>query len=234
MRLRRRSPILLLLLPALATALTTPARTKVEAVAAQDAIDVDDAVPASNKAGWVTKNAPVDGLDGKPHAGPWVAVDSNPKKKKPVAGGEDIGPKIPDSVARLEKEGYGAHSSEQGWNLIPDKNDGVMDDANRLAPKKGTTGTEGGVSEKNKMDKVNEYKTGEKAEKKPDSPKKIPPLPDSEEERLKDHLEGKQKVKGTETKTDAATTTTEKARGAQGMQVRDIRGRYRIHILMSI
>lgn len=210
-----------MLLPALAAALSSPVHAKRDVTIPRDAVEVESpantpiAKPPSLKAGYGTKDAPVDGLDGKPHAGPWVAIDSE-KKKKPAAGGDYIGPKIPASVARLEKE----RSSEQGWSLIPDKNDGVMDDENRAVPKKGTTGTEGGVSEKSKMEKAHELKTGEKAEKKPDSPKEARPLPHSEQERLKDTVELTQ-VKGKElTKAADSTSTTEKARGAQGMQVR--------------
>lgn len=59
---------------------------------------------------------------------------------------------------------------------IPDTNDGVMDDPHRQVPKQGTTGTEGGVSEKDKVRKEKEVKTGEKVEKTPDSPKLAPPL----------------------------------------------------------
>ena len=62
---------------------------------------------------------------------------------------------------------------------IPESHDGVMDDKNRPGPKKGTTGTEGGVSEKDKDRKLREKQTGEKAENKPPTPKEAPPLPDS-------------------------------------------------------
>lgn len=60
---------------------------------------------------------------------------------------------------------------------IPEKNDGVMDDENRLLPKKGTTGTEGGISEKVKD------KDLKKTENKPQPPKEAPPLPESEEKK---------------------------------------------------
>lgn len=68
---------------------------------------------------------------------------------------------------------------------MPKANDGVMDDPNRQAPKEGTTGTEGGVSEKERDRKALEGQTGERAEKKPDPPKEAPPLPHSEEEKIR-------------------------------------------------
>lgn len=67
---------------------------------------------------------------------------------------------------------------------IPQTNDGVMDDKNRPEPKEGTTGTSGGVSEKDKARKAKEGATGEKAENKPETPKEAPPLPHSEQEKI--------------------------------------------------
>ena len=68
---------------------------------------------------------------------------------------------------------------------IPDVNDGVMNDPERQLPKDGTTGTEGGVSQKDKDRKAQEGQTGERLEKKPDPPKEAPPLPHSEQELIK-------------------------------------------------
>ena len=59
-----------------------------------------------------------------------------------------------------------------------------MNDPSRELPRQGTTGTEGGVSEKDKARKAQEGQTGEKLEKKPDSPKEAPPLPLSEQEKI--------------------------------------------------
>ncbi|GAM84173.1 hypothetical protein ANO11243_021660 [Dothideomycetidae sp. 11243] len=150
-----------------------------------------------------TKDAPVDGRDGKPHAGPWVGKDTA-TKKKPVLNDDDD-EKTPAAVSRLEKEGDGS--------LIPEKNDGVMDDPNRKAPQKGTTGTEGGVSEKSKKQEAKESKTGEKAEKKPTSPKEAPPLPHSEVEKIK---ESGKTTKVSDKADDL--TTAEKPKGAQGLE----------------
>ncbi|KEQ70382.1 UPF0016-domain-containing protein, partial [Aureobasidium namibiae CBS 147.97] len=124
-----------------------------------------------------TKDAPVDGLDGKPHAGPFVDITPE-DKKKPAAVAEDLVKPLPTSLSKLK----GSDATDFG--AIPEKNDGVMDDVNRLAPKEGTTGTEGGVTERNKKDKAVQGQTGEKAEKKPETPKEAPPLPHSEEERM--------------------------------------------------
>jgi hypothetical protein len=105
----------------------------------------------------------LDGLDGIPHAGPFVdrTPDDSDKKKS----GKEV----------LTDDEVSARTSSLGD--IPDKNDGVMDDENRLLPKKGTTGTEGGISEKAKDKKA-------KAENRPQAPKEAPPLPDSEEKHI--------------------------------------------------
>ena len=93
-----------------------------------------------------TKDAPVDGADGKPHAGPFVESSESSK---------------------------GAQSSRKKSNSQdkPEPEDGVMNDPTRQPPKKGTTGTEGGVTEKSKSIEAHEDKTGEKKVQKPISPK---------------------------------------------------------------
>jgi hypothetical protein len=52
--------------------------------------------------------------------------------------------------------------------------------------RQGTTGLEGGVTEKEKERQVEEAATGEKASTQPEAPKEAPPLPHSEEEKLRD------------------------------------------------
>ncbi|PNS15844.1 GCR1-dependent translation factor 1 [Sphaceloma murrayae] len=152
-----------------------------------------------------TKDAPVDGLDGKPHAGPWVGKDTDSKKKSGRIS--DSNEKIPDSVKKLEKElsQTGSDSSSR----IPNKNDGVMDDLDRPSPEEGTTGTEGGVSEKSKKQKQKEAKMGEKMAKKPAAPKEAPPLPHSEEQLLKEKA-GKDD--------EDSQQPTEKPKGAVGLE----------------
>ncbi|KAK4981491.1 GCR1-dependent translation factor 1 [Elasticomyces elasticus] len=163
-----------------------------------------------------TKDAPVDGLDGKPHAGPWV--DTTPdEKKKPVAERKHSTSSkkaLPTSLAKVKD----TFTSQEGWELIPEKNHGVMDDRNRLAPKKGTTGTEGGVSEKDKTRKAQEGRTGEKTEKKPDPPKEAPPLHHSEQEKIskeRDAQSGREKADREKLKPDVPM---DKPKGAVGLE----------------
>ncbi|KAL9127661.1 MAG: hypothetical protein Q9217_003508 [Psora testacea] len=120
-----------------------------------------------------TKDAPVDGKDGRPHLGPFVETSAERDRKKAKESGDDV-PKTP--VKEMSK---GA-SSEDALKM-PETNDGVMDDPNRTGPKEGTRGTEGGISEKTKDSK--EEKKGD-SEKKPDPPKEVPPLPHSEQQSL--------------------------------------------------
>lgn len=92
-----------------------------------------------------TKDAPVDGLDGKPHAGPFV--EPLTASKEPASGSAKTA-----KDAKLAAE------------------DGVMNDPYRVPPKKGTTGTEGGVSEKSKDREAQESEIGRKPLQKPTSP----------------------------------------------------------------
>lgn len=140
-----------------------------------------------------TKDAPVDGKDGKPHAGPFVDTDrkkttsdvaSDIKKKAgslvdSAAGGlkslsdvtKDLGNKVATQIGADGK-------------AIPQKIDGIMNDETRPKPKEGTTGAEGGVSEKDKARKAKEGMTGEKVENTPTAPKEAPPLPHDEDKKL--------------------------------------------------
>lgn len=114
-----------------------------------------------------TKDAPIDGKDGKPHAGPFVETEAERDRKKAKTSVDEEPAAVPSP----------APSKEQAD--LRQSNDGVMDDPNRVGPKDGTRGTEGGMSEKSKEKKVGE-------EKKPDAPKEAPPLPHSEQEMMKD------------------------------------------------
>ena len=190
MKFRRRpAPLLLLLLPSLATALSAAAQDNSQSTLNKNTQVRDSRLDPNpspvvdlntkSKYDIGTKDAPVDGKDGKPHAGPWVGTEKDVKKPKSspedgelVVGKEDISD-LPDGIK------------------IPQVNDGVMDDPNRELPKVGTTGTEGGVSEKDKARKAHEGQTGEKLEKKPDSPKEAPPLPHSEQPKLKTESKSK-------------------------------------------
>lgn len=210
------SALLLLLLPALVSSAAIEPKAQDGVLVAKapvagagkdyTAITTSNSRAPTQKPAVGTKDAPVDGLDGKPHAGPFVDIAPD-DKKKPVAGGEDLVKPLPTSLTKLKGNGYGAAAE---WDAIPEKNDGVMDDVNRVAPKKGTTGTEGGVTERNKKEKAVQGQTGEKVEKKPETPKEAPPLPHSEQERIS--KDSSEKVKD-------AINPVGKPKGAQGLEV---------------
>lgn len=192
MRLRqKRSPLFLLLISSLAA--TSALAASLETPSFQSS-----SISSSSKPG--TKDAPVDGKDGRPHEGPFVEVDnlrsssgSDLKKDLPPLEGRPHDPTIVDGVK------------------IPDTNDGVMNDPNRAGPKLGTTGTSGGVSEKDQARKAKEGATGEKVENKPEAPKEAPPLPHSEQE----------KIMGKESSTkDRAKADGKSSEDVSGLEVR--------------
>jgi hypothetical protein len=127
-----------------------------------------------------TKDAPVDGQDGKPHAGPFV--DS--QKKKPIVV-EDLGN---TKTTAADKERLLLETFEK-----PDEEPGVMRDDMREGKVKGPTGTEGGVSAKEKSGK----------DKKPGQPKEAATL---------DDIEGKSNEK-------TETVSADKKKGAAGLEV---------------
>lgn len=149
--------LLLFLLPALSAALT----------------DTDPY--ASSNSVKQSLDTPVDGKDGRPHAGPWVETSGDRDRKSATARASDdyepaaakYGTKIPSTE----------HISTDDGEVIPHSNGGVMDDRQRTAPKQGTRGTEGGVSEKGKE---NQY-TSEKV---PGGPREVPPMPNSEKNKI--------------------------------------------------
>ncbi|KAF7960380.1 hypothetical protein EAE96_000063 [Botrytis aclada] len=222
MRFRRKqSPLLLLLLPSLALALSPAAQDNIAAVSKDtdartgklDKVDPSAAVATTgdNKPsyGLGTKDAPVDGKDGKPHAGPFVdTTKKDPKKDSTTSEKADTkdakdsktsssklsdGELVPPTAKTTkEKPMLDAHGKE-----IPQSNDGVMNDPGREAPKHGTTGTEGGVSEKDKTRKGQESQTGEKVEKKPASPKEAPPIPHDTEQKIQGDIKDPQKKDST-------------------------------------
>ncbi|KAL7919539.1 UPF0016 domain-containing protein [Trichoderma austrokoningii] len=173
----KHSPLLLLLLPAIASALATDPTNS-----ARDTIpgDVSEVAMLKGRLGVPTKDAPVDGKDGKPHLGPFVETDG--KLSTETKGEADL----PTLKGRPEDP------TVVDGKKIPESNDGVMFDKNRAKPQDGTTGTEGGVSEKDKARKAHEGKTGEKLVNQPEAPKEHPPLPHSEEKKIE-----KDKAKGT-------------------------------------
>ena len=116
---------------------------------------------SSLKSGSVgTKDAPVDGQDGKPHAGPFV--DSSSSKKHSVTG---------DSASSKRKSRKLEVEDEES------------DEESSRKFQKGSTGTEGGVSEKSRSKEAHESETGEKKYQKPKSPKdtaQVPSVDDDE------------------------------------------------------
>lgn len=168
MRLRsKRGPLSLLLVASLVA-------TSALAASLDDSYSarISSSLSSTNKERG-TKDAPVDGIDGRPHEGPFVDSDnlrsssaSDSKKNLPPLEGR---PKDPTAVDGVK---------------IPETNDGVMNDPNRAEPKLGTTGTSGGVSEKDQARKAKEGATGERVENKPAAPKVAPPLSHSEQEKI--------------------------------------------------
>lgn len=170
---------LLFLLPAISAALTDgsyndniDSRVSRETVG-NNARLADSEVVASN----VAKGAPavpIDGKDGRPHAGPWVETNGE-RDRKMVKGNDDI-----DLSAKYDsKIPSSQHLSTEDGKMIPHSNGGVMDDPYRAGPKEGTRGTEGGVSGKSKESQLT-------SEKVPGEPKEAPPLPHSEAKKLSD------------------------------------------------
>lgn len=198
MKLRHRtSPLLLLLLPTFAVSLTTGSDSRFETPRVKKN-DVEHKYPlVASLAGTAptslpdigTKDAPVDGLDGKPHKGPFVGD----QRKKPSN-------KIEEILTGDMRTGKDDDSSDSK-KMKPE--DGVMNDPNRKKPEEGTTGTEGGVSEKEK-----DRKKGAGGKKKPEAPKEAPPLPHSEQQRLREMYMDK-----------SGEDTSTKIRGAAGLEV---------------
>ena len=122
----------------------------------------------------------MDGLDGKPHAGPFV--DTTPEELRAEKGSNDATPTTNAVPTFMDK--FTGVDEKYKLEDIPYRNDGVMNDENRIGPKKGTDGTEGGISEKEKERKAKGF-----AENKPQGPKEAPPLPHSEQEAMEEENE---------------------------------------------
>lgn len=211
---QRHAPLILLLLPSLALASPT-AETKSSkgnrGIRADSALDdstsADSAVSSKSKirVDVGTKNAPVDGKDGMPHEGPFIALSDKGRTKGIDTDADDDS--VPDSRDLPVLKNRPADPTIVDGKKIPESNDGVMDDPHRKPPKRGTTGTEGGVSEKDKARKAKEGKTGEKAEMVPATPKEKPPMPHSEHEKMlsdKDAKTDKDKSKSEKSTDDIA------------------------------
>jgi hypothetical protein len=178
MKIRSTSWAPVLLLAYIASALLTTEEVVALADGKKIGLPADGpAVPASKAGvdGVGTKDAPVDGKDGRPHLGPFVETGAERDRKKAKESGDEVtvSKSVPSSIAS-------GVLSDDG-SKMPETNDGVMDDPNRTGPKEGTRGTEGGITEKSK-DRKEGQSDGAKSEKKPDPPKEIPPLPHGEKE----------------------------------------------------
>lgn len=207
MRLRpSQTHTLLLLLPALrvlATSIAVDTADKPVARAAVPAYTLASSLPDASLApaspgSKGTKDAPVDGLDGKPHAGPYVDDTPTSHDKKPNVV-EDLRPgktpasSLEDSTTLVEAD-----------DSVLDGDKSVMQDPDRKLAT-GSTGTEGGVSAKDKERLAHEEKTGEKMEKVPESPKEAPPQPHADQKQLGN---------------SPTTTSTTRVLGAVGLEVR--------------
>lgn len=204
MRLRRRpSPLLLLLLPCVSLALPPSTQDEVIALAegrqlpkedrileATPSVPVSPSLKPTSSPGLRPKDAPIDGKDGRPHTGPFVetAAERDRKKAKESGNEEDL-PAVGSKPIPVEIPKGASYSDGRE---MPKSNDGVMDDPNRVGPKDGTRGTEGGISEKNRDRIAQSGQSGYKSGKQPDQPKEAPPLPHSEQEKL-ETKEGKGK-----------------------------------------
>ncbi|KAF4448129.1 hypothetical protein F53441_8445 [Fusarium austroafricanum] len=219
------SPLILILLPALANALSSHDIADLPAPGAAITEQTETLPQAGVKRHDIpTKYAPIDGRDGKPHHGPFIEIDDHKKttEKAPAAGsdpaagsgpGKGAGagtspeagagappPKVdtkPDSLPGLK--GRPDDPTVVDGEKIPKTNDGVMFDTNRVHAQEGTTGTEGGVTERYRARKLEEDAAGEETFRKPSSPKEAPPLPHSEEEKIRASGGDKAKELGDET-----------------------------------
>jgi putative Ca2+/H+ antiporter (TMEM165/GDT1 family) len=213
MKLRQRhAPLLLLFLPSLAVASSTTGSKLSKAgrsantdARRDDSYSSDSTVTSNSKArvDVGTKVAPVDGKDGMPHEGPFVTLSDKGRKKGADVDADETSASDPKDLPPLRNRPVDPTIVD--GKKIPDSNDGVMDDPHRKPPKQGTTGTEGGVSEKDKARKAKEGKTGEKVEMVPETPKEKPPMPHSEQEKMLGDKEVKVEKDKDKTKSEKAT-----------------------------
>lgn len=193
------SSLLLLLLPALTTALSADSADRAAgfrdddvAVGGHgDVADEDAAIKVTGRPQLGTKDAPVDGKDGKPHLGPFVEPD------RPAASKDKT-----ETLPPLK--GKPKDTSVLDGEKIPETNDNIMADKDRSKPDEGKTGTEGGVTEKDKARKE-KGEGGDMPVAKPASPKEKPPMPHSVEEKL-------EKTKPSSSKTDTKEKESSKSK----------------------
>ena len=195
--------------PSVVASLNLDARTNGDIVKRSTADSLDERTADATTSSKGTKDAPVDGLDGKPHAGPFV-YDTK-ERVKLESKVEDLS----SSSSRLSDELDKAR--ESGFE-IPDRVDSVMTDREGSRKGKGSIdGTEGGVSERNKA------KSGsDKEEKKPEGPKEV----------LEQHEHEKEKV----TKSSGKDSSSTKASGKEEKKEKSEKGigglEVRVHLYL--
>ncbi|KAL8826973.1 MAG: hypothetical protein Q9170_007200 [Blastenia crenularia] len=217
MRIRHQSiPLLVLLIPCLQHTYAIRTSEQVAALAEGKQLSKDAGPPPSIPSSLAksnldpsvgTKDAPVDGKDGRPHQGPFVETSAERDRKKAKESGDDE----PASPAKKSP------ANDKTKNL-PETNDGVMDDPNRSGPKEGTRGTEGGISEKSRDGKTEGDSGLTKSEKKPDPPKEAPPLPHGEQEKLGQQDTKESNKKTSETKLEEEDVPKEKSKELGGLE----------------
>ncbi|KAF4993069.1 hypothetical protein FDECE_13527 [Fusarium decemcellulare] len=200
----KHSPLFLLLLPSLAHALSSHDIADLPAPAAIPEQTNDIPQAGLKRHDVPTKDAPVDGRDGKPHHGPFIETEDDHKRPTGNTAGTAVKADS-DSDYLPQLKGRPDDPTVIDGQKIPETNDGVMFDTNRVHAEKGTTGTEGGVTEKYKAKKLQEDRDGEPSFKKPSSPKEVPPLPHSEEEKIRASQGDKPKDIVTEPGTETGT-----------------------------
>lgn len=151
MRVRRRRLALILLfaLPFASAVATAAPPGSVQHLSDEKLAKSPATPPVPKPVDTSNKDAPVDGLDGKPKVGPFVE-----KPKKPIAAVEDLtsgGKPISEDLVKGDKD------KMDGW-AIPDQDSVMGDRGDRDDAKKGPTGTEGGISEKERERKAKEDK----------------------------------------------------------------------------
>ncbi|RGP71129.1 hypothetical protein FLONG3_7257 [Fusarium longipes] len=205
----KHSHLILLLLPAVANALSSHDVTDIPGPAA--ITEQTDVLPQAGvkRHDVPTKDAPVDGRDGKPHHGPFIETEDHKKPAEVVpdtrSGAVTGSGSVADTGAGIDSEVAVGAATKIDANpeilpelkgrpddptvvdgaKIPESNDGVMFDKDRVHAQEGTTGTEGGVTERYKARQLEEDLAGEETFRKPSSPKEAPPLPHSEEEKIR-------------------------------------------------
>lgn len=218
MKIRSPSWTAFFLLFSLTTALLSKEEVGALADGKKVSLPADGSAASASKVGADgvgTKDAPVDGKDGRPHLGPFVETGAERDRKKAKESGEDatVSKAVPSSIA-------GAVLKNDDGSKLPETNDGVMDDPNRTGPKEGTRGTEGGITEKSK-DRSDGLLDGAKSEKKPDPPKEVPPLPHGDEKGAgqKPGKDDTKKGKDTGTQDDGKDKTKAAQKELGGLEV---------------